>query len=107
MFGPTPKNAPEILALSTDAQAILAGHWMLGKGCALQMDNQVSVLSDRAATAMSELVGAGILSDEKADSGYAESRVYLLTEKGAAMEFRKSMKWMEENGKFSITKPKA
>ena len=104
---PAPKNAPEILTLSLDAQAVLAGHWMFGPSAELTLQNQASVLSDRGAAAISELVREGMLSDEKADDGYAESRTYRLTEKAANMEFRKSIRWLEENGKFSITQPKA
>jgi len=96
------KNHPEILALSTDAQALLAGHWAMGKGATLTMQNQKSRLSERGRAAITELVEAGILSDEKALDGYAESRIYRLTVKGSAMEFRKPLKWMEEYGKFSI-----
>lgn len=96
------KNHPEILALSVDAQAVLAGHWMMGKAATLTMQNQQWRLSERGRAAITELVEAGILSDEKADDGYAESRTYRLTEKGAEMEFRKPLKWMAEHGKFSI-----
>ena len=101
-----PKNNPEILALSTDARAVLAGHWMFGRKMTLTMQNQQSVLSERGAAAIFELIDAGMLSEEKADDGYPESRVYRLTEKAAGMEFRKSLNWMDKNGKFSITEPK-
>lgn len=102
---PAPKNNPEILALSEAAQAILAGHWMMGKRSTLTLHNQKSRLSPPAKVAMDELIAAGIISDTKADHGYPESRTYKLTEQGAAMEFRKSLTWMEQHGKFSITEP--
>ena len=100
-----PKNDPEILSLTPAAQAILAGHWGLGAGMTLTLQNQKSRLSDRAAQGMAELVGAGMIRDEKADDGYPESRTYSLTEYGASLEFRKSLTWMDEYGKFSITEP--
>lgn len=100
-----PKNSPEILALSEDAQAILAGHWMFGIKFTLTMGNQMSRFSPRAKAAISELVSAGIILDEKADDGYAESRTYSLSEKGKSLEFRKSIKWIETHGKFSTTEP--
>ena len=100
-----PKNNPEILALSETAQAILAGHWMMGKDFTLTMNNQKSRLTHLAAGAMDELVAAGIISDTKTDDGYPESRTYKLTDRGAAMEFRKSFSWMECHGTFSITEP--
>lgn len=98
-----PKNSPEVLALSIDAQAVLAGHWMLGKGSTLTMRNQAARLSARGRVAIEELVAAGILADEKAEDGYPESRTYRLTAHGAALEFRKSLTWMGEHGKFSIS----
>lgn len=102
---PAPKNSPEILTLSDTAQAILACHWMMGKGSSITLQNQKSRLSPPAKTAMAELIAADIISDEKADDGYAESRTYRLTKTGASLEFRKSFKWVEEHGKFSITEP--
>lgn len=102
-----PKNSPEILALSKHAQAILAGHWMLGKGCTLTLQNQASRFTERSRSAMDELIEAGIVSEEKADDGYAESRTYRLTEKGACLEYRKSLAWMKENGKFPLVEPLA
>ena len=101
-----PKNDPEILALSNDAQAVLAGHWMFGPGATLTLQNQQPVLSKRGAAAISELIAAGILTVEKTVDGCSESRTYRLTEKAARMEFRKSLKWLDQNGKFSITEPK-
>jgi len=98
-----PNNSPKILVLSNDAQAVLAGHWMMGAGCTLTLQNQVARLSKRGQAAIAELVEAGILSDTKADDGYAESRTYALTENGKGLEFRKSFKWMDQHGKFSIT----
>lgn len=100
-----PKNDPEILSLSEDAQALLAGHWSMGRKSTLTMQNQKSCLSARARLAMDALIAAGMVSEEKADDGYLESRTYRLTEYGASLEFRKSFKWMAENGKFSITEP--
>lgn len=100
-----PKNSPEILALSADAQAVLAGHWMMGLKATLTLQNQQYRLSERGKAAMDELIAAGIISDEKADDGYAESRTYKLTPYGAGLEFRKSFTWMQENGAFSITEP--
>lgn len=99
------KNSPEILALSNDAQAVLTGHWMLGAHATLTLQNQKSVLSDRGRAAMNELIDAGIISDEKADDGYAESRTYRVTSLGLTLEYHKSLKWMDEHGKFSITEP--
>ena len=98
-----PENSPEILSLSSDAQALLAGHWGLGVNASLTLQNQRSRLSERGAAAMAELVKAGIISDEKADDGYAESRTYRLTPHGATLEFRKSLPWMEQNAKFKLT----
>jgi len=98
-----PKNHPDILALTNDAQALIAGHWVFGKGFTLTLSNQHSLLSTRAKSAMVELVSSGLISDKKADDGYAESRAYSLTAKGADMEFRKSFAWMEKNGKFPVT----
>lgn len=100
-----PKNSPEILALSEDAQAILAGHWMFGIKFTLTMGNQTSRFSPRAKSAFSELIGAGIILDEKADDGCAESRVYSLSEKGKTLEFRKSFEWIETHGNFNTTEP--
>ena len=100
-----PKNSPEILALSDDAQAILAAHWMFGAKFTLTMGNQQSRFSPRAKTAMQELIDADVINEGKADDGYAESRTYSLSEKGKGLEFRKSMNWVEKNGKFSITEP--
>ena len=101
-----PANSPEILALSTRAQAILAGYWMLGGNFTLTLQNQTSSISEDCKPAMAELINAGIINDEKADDGYAESRTYRMTDIGAALEFRKSLEWMKENGRFSITEPK-
>lgn len=103
MFGPTPENSPEILSLSTDAQVVLAAQWALGLGSTLTMQNQASRFSPRAAAAVRELVEAGIILDEKADDGFAESRTYRLSGKGRGLEFRKSMKWISEHGKFNIS----
>jgi hypothetical protein len=100
-----PKNSPEILELSYDAQAILAGHWMFGAKFTLTMGNQKSRFSLRAKKAFCDLVSAGIILDEKADDGYAESRTYSLSEIGKGLEFRKSITWVEKYGKFSITEP--
>lgn len=100
-----PKNDPAVLALSTDAQAVLSAHWMLGKRATLTLQNQQSRLSARGAQAIAELVNARIVSDEKADDGHAESRTYRLTDYGASLEFRKSLTWMQKHGKFSITEP--
>lgn len=100
-----PKNPPEILALSTDAQAVLAGHWMMGARATLTLQNQKSRLSARGEKAMRELIEANIVRDEKADDGYPESRTYSLTAKGQKLEYRKSFSWMDEHGKFSITEP--
>ena len=102
-----PKNSTEILALSKTAQAILAGYWGFGKGFTLTIQNQKSCISTECKVPMAELISAGIISDEKADDGYAESRTYKLTEKGSGMEFRKSMAWIKDNGIFSITESKA
>lgn len=98
------KNSPEVLALSIPAQAVLAGNWMLSKGFTITFQNQKTSMSEVCATAMAELIVAGFVSDEKADDGYPESRTYRLTEKGAAMDFRKPMKWMDQHGSFPITK---
>ena len=95
-------NSQEIMALSNDAQAVLAGHWMMGKKATLTMQNQKTRLSERGLAAITELVDAGIIRDEKADDGFSKSRIYRLTEKGAALDFRKSLKWMDKHGKFSI-----
>lgn len=100
---PPKLNNAEILALSLDAQAILAGHWTFGVKTSLTIQNQTSRLSPRANAAIAELVAAGIISDTKADDGYAESRTYQLTEYGSGLEFRKSLKWMGEHGRFQIT----
>ena len=100
-----PKNHPDILAMTTDAQALIAGNWMMGRRSTLTMGNQQSRFSPRAKLAMADLVSSGIISDKKADDGRAESRTYRLTSKGADMEFRKSLQWMEKNGQFSITEP--
>lgn len=97
-----PQNDPQILSLSDDAQAVLAGHWGWGSGATLTLLNQKSRLSSRGDMAMRELISAGIISDEKADDGYQESRTYRLTEYGASLEFRKSLRWMDLHGKFSI-----
>ena len=102
----TPTNSPEILALSIDAQALLAGHWMLFKKMKLNLNNQESVLSERSAAAMTELVDSGIIRNVKADNGYAESRTYLLSDVGANLEFRKSMAWVEKHGAFPLVVPK-
>lgn len=99
------KNSPEILGLSELAQAILAGHWGFAKGSTLTLQNQKSRLTASAAEAMSELVAAGIVADNKADDGYAESRTYSLTDKGRSAEFRKPISWMDKHGKISITEP--
>ncbi|WP_306150665.1 hypothetical protein [Roseovarius sp. MMSF_3281] len=96
------KNDPEILSLSNDAQAVLAGNWMLGKNMTLTLQNQEYALSRRGEKAMRELIGAGMISCEKADDGYPESATYRLTDYGADLNFQKSMKWMKEHGGFSL-----
>lgn len=99
-----PKNSPEILSLSTDAQAVLAGYWMSARA-KLTPQNQKSRLSARGEKAIQELIAAKIIRDEKADDGYPESRTYSLTAKGQKLEYRKPFSWMGEHGKFSITDP--
>eukprot|EP00919_Chromeraceae_sp_WS-2016_P031912 GHVR01075256.1.p2 GENE.GHVR01075256.1~~GHVR01075256.1.p2 ORF type:complete len:106 (-),score=4.03 GHVR01075256.1:526-843(-) len=100
-----PKNSPEILSLSNDAQAVLAGYWGFGATFTLTMRNQESRFTPRAQSAFSELIKDGIILDEKADDGYAESRTYSLSEKGKKLEFRKSLAWVDEHAKFSTTEP--
>ena len=102
-----PKNSPEILALSVVAQAILAGHWMMGKNCTLTLQNQTSRLTADGKVAMQELIDADIINEGNSDDGYAEGRCYTMSDKGAEFEFRKSLNWMAEHGKFSITEPVA
>lgn len=100
-----PKNSPEILALSYDAQAILAGHWMLGRNSTITIQNQKSHLSERGEAAMAELIGAEIVSEENANDGFPESRTYRLTDAGRAMEFRKPLSWINQHGRFSLVTP--
>lgn len=97
------QNSPEILALSNDAQALLAGYWGLGRQASLTMQNQAARFSDRATKAMQEIVAANILGDEKADDSYDESRTYRLTSHGQTLDFKKSLSWMKENARFSTT----
>jgi hypothetical protein len=98
-----PQNSPEILDLSPDAQAVLAGPWGFSVNFTLTMGNQVSRLSTRAKIAMQDLIDADIINEDKADDGYAESRTYSLSEKGKGLEFRKPLDWIAKHGEFLIT----
>ena len=92
--------------LSTRAQAILAGWFGFNPKSTLTLNNQESILTAECELAIAQLVKAGIINDEKADNGYAESRTYSLTKKGAKMNFKKPLEWMEENGGFQLTQTK-
>ncbi len=96
------KNSPEILALSNDAQAILAGHWMYGRMHKLTLNNVESRFTERSARAMQELIDAGLISEEPSNDGYEDGRVYRLTEKGAGLEYSKSFEWMKKHGRFKM-----
>ena len=100
-----PRNSPEVLELSKDAQSILAGYWGFGVKFTLTMGNQKSRFSPRGKAAMQELIDADIINEGKADDGYAESRAYSLSDKGKTLEFRKSISWISDHGKFSTTEP--
>jgi hypothetical protein len=96
------KNSPEILALSNDAQAVLAGHFMFGTSNTLQIGNIESRLNERGEKAMQELIDAGLLQESNTEDGNDRGRIYRLTEKCANLSYRKSLDWMSEHGKFSV-----
>lgn len=85
--------------LSTHAQLILATHFAWGESTTLTMGNEVSRMTAKSREAMSELIMAGVIVAAKADDGRAESITYQLTEKGKAMDRRKSAEWVEKHGK--------
>ena len=96
------KNSPEILALSEDAQATLAGHFMFGASSSLEIGNIESRLNPRGEKAIRELIDAGLLSESQTEDGNERGRIYRVTEKCAGLSYRKSLNWMAEHGKFTL-----